>query len=108
MITAIPGTTSGPVAETGRPLPESHATRDAVPDLPGRRIYLLTGHTGVLFVQDGWRDGEHVRADMTGWFLKELTATGQSGALLTGTLGERVDLALRLVDAVERHAIMPG
>ncbi|BDE58663.1 AAA family ATPase [Prescottella equi] len=67
-------------------------------------IYLLTDHIGVPFVQDGIRDGEHIRADehiraeMTRWFEDALTATGRSWVLLTDPLSERVDLAVRVVD----------
>ena len=35
---------------------------------------------------------------MTGWFVEELTASGVSWALLSGTLEERLDLARRIVD----------
>jgi NadR type nicotinamide-nucleotide adenylyltransferase len=76
----------------------SHAAAGAVPTLPPRRIYLLTDHVGVPFVQDGWRDGEHIRADMTDWFVEELTASGVSWVLLSGSLEERIDLARRVID----------
>lgn len=66
--------------------------------LPRRDVYLLTDHRGVPFVQDGIRDGEHIRADMTGWFIEALTAAGHSWVLLSGTLEERVDLAVRVAD----------
>jgi NadR type nicotinamide-nucleotide adenylyltransferase len=76
----------------------AQAAADAVPTLPARAIYLLTDHVGVPFVQDGWRDGEHVRAKMTGYFIDELTTGGHSWALLTGSLGQRMDLARRITD----------
>ncbi|RDI24037.1 NadR type nicotinamide-nucleotide adenylyltransferase [Rhodococcus sp. AG1013] len=63
-----------------------------------RALYLLTDHIDVPFVQDGIRDGEHVRAEMTRWFEDALTATGRSWVLLTGPLSERVNLAERVVD----------
>ncbi|WP_305095169.1 AAA family ATPase [Prescottella sp. R16] len=63
-----------------------------------RALYLLTDHVGVPFVQDGIRDGEHVRAEMTRWFEDALTATRRSWVLLTGPLPERVALAERVVD----------
>ncbi|GAB2660994.1 nicotinamide-nucleotide adenylyltransferase [Prescottella soli] len=69
---------------------------DGVVDRPA--LYLLTDHTGVPFVQDGIRDGEHVRAEMTRWFEDALTATGRSWVLLTGPLSDRVDLAVRVAD----------
>lgn len=65
---------------------------------PGDALYLLTDHTDVSFVQDGWRDGEHVRDQMTGWFVDELVRRRLSWALLTGSLEERVALAVRLTD----------
>jgi nicotinamide riboside kinase len=35
-------------------------------------LYVLTTPDGVPFVQDGLRDGEHVREPMTGWFREAL------------------------------------
>lgn len=66
--------------------------------LPRRDVYLLTDHVGVPFVQDGIRDGEHIRAEMTGWFIDVLTAAGHSWALLTGSLEDRLALAVRITD----------
>ena len=66
--------------------------------LPRRDLYLLTSHEGVPFEQDGLRDGEHIRADMTGWFVEALTAAGHSWVLLTGTREQRMRLAVRCVD----------
>lgn len=61
-------------------------------------IYLVTDHEDVPFVQDGIRDGEHVRAEMTGWFIDALTRSGHSWVLLTGSLDERIALAIRVAD----------
>ena len=36
------------------------------------RLYVLTAPDGVPFVQDGLRDGEHVRGPMTDWFRSAL------------------------------------
>lgn len=66
--------------------------------LPPRDVYLLTDHEGVPFTQDGLRDGEHIRAQMTGWFVDALTAAGHSWVLLTGPVDERVRLAVRVAD----------
>ena len=81
---------------------DSRAAAEAVPVLPPRAIYLLTDHAGVPFVQDGWRDGEHIRAAMTNWFIEELTAGNHSWALLTGSLKERITLARRITDQLLR------
>ena len=61
-------------------------------------VYLLTHHEGVPFVQDGTRDGEHVREAMTGQFARALARHGRPWAVLTGSLEERVALALRITD----------
>lgn len=72
--------------------------------LPRRDLYLLTSHEGVPFEQDGLRDGEHIRADMTGWFVEAMTGAGHSWVLLTGSREERMRLAVRCVDqALERR-----
>jgi hypothetical protein len=42
----------------------------------GPARYLLTDHQGVPFADDGLRDGEHLRAWMTGRFLVELADCG--------------------------------
>ena len=39
-------------------------------------LYLLTDHEGVPFEDDGLRDGEHLRAWMTGRFRAELAGCG--------------------------------
>jgi len=62
-------------------------------------LYLVTHHDGVPFVQDGLRDGEHVRAWMTDRFLDALATTGRTHVVLRGSADERVAAAL---EAVER------
>ena len=66
--------------------------------LPRRDLYLLTSHEDVPFEQDGLRDGEGIRADMTGWFIDALTAAGHPWVLLTGSREQRMRLAVRCVD----------
>ena len=69
--------------------------------VPPRAVYLITGHDGVPWEDDGWREGDlSVRSAMTEWFVDELTAAGHSWVLLTGELNERVQLAIRTVDPV--------
>jgi len=73
----------------------------ATADLPGRDVYLLTSHAGVPWQDDGLREGDlAVRAAMTGWFEQALTAAGHSWVLLTGSIAERLALAVRVTDAV--------
>lgn len=68
-------------------------------EVPPRAVYLLTDHEGVPWHDDGMREGElAVREAMTGWFADALTAAGHSWVLLTGTLEERIDLAVRTIE----------
>ena len=73
----------------------------ATTDLPRHDVYLLTSHEGVPWHDDGLREGDlEVRASMTGWFAQALTAVGHSWVLLTGSVDERLALAVRVTDAV--------
>lgn len=69
------------------------------PALPRRDVYLVTDHEDVPWHDDGLREGNlEIRAAMTGWFVDALTRAGHSWVLLTGSLDERVDLAVRTID----------
>ena len=73
----------------------------ATTDLPRHDMYLLTSHEGVPWHDDGLREGDlAVRAAMTGWFERALTAAGHSWVLLTGSAAERLALAVRVADVV--------
>jgi NadR type nicotinamide-nucleotide adenylyltransferase len=76
---------------------EGLAARRRRPDL-----YLLTG-ADAPFVQDGTRDGEHVRGWMHEAFVAELTAQGRPFRLLSGPLGGRLAQAVEYVDELFRH-----
>jgi len=67
----------------------------------GRRmdLYLLTD-CGIPFVQDGTRDGEHLRAGMQRRFEEELRATGRICVLIAGTPEERLAQATAACDAL--------
>ena len=86
-----------------RYLGPEHARLD--PATLGRgHVYLLTHHDGVPFVQDGTRDGAHLRARMTDEFLAQLVAHAKPFAVLTGTLARRLALAERITNqAVEQR-----
>jgi NadR type nicotinamide-nucleotide adenylyltransferase len=80
-----------------------HAARGPQPwaldDLPRHDLYLLTSHEGVPWHDDGLREGDlQIRARMTDWFATALTHAGHSWVLLTGSLEERVRLAIRATD----------
>lgn len=67
--------------------------------LSPRDVYLLTSHEGVPWKDDGLREGDlAIRAAMTGWFAAALTAAGHSWVLLTGSLEDRLALAVRVTD----------
>lgn len=73
----------------------------ATTGLPVHDVYLLTSHEGVPWHDDGLREGDlTVRAAMTGWFARALTAAGHSWVLLTGGIEDRLALAVRVTDQV--------
>lgn len=60
-------------------------------------LYLLTD-VDIAFVQDGTRDGEHIREWMHRTFIEELEATGRPFMLVTGSPDERLRQSIRLID----------
>jgi nicotinamide riboside kinase len=66
------------------------------------RLYVLTSPEGVDFEQDGWRDGEHVRLDMHGWFRDALAAQAAPWIEVVGSPEERLDQVLRALRCVGR------
>jgi len=67
-------------------------------------FYLLTDHVGVPWLDDGLREGDlAVRASMTAWFTSALQESGHAWALLTGTLEQRVELAMKIAEQTLRQ-----
>lgn len=64
-------------------------------------LYLLTGDE-IPFVQDGTRDGEHVRHAMHGWFEDALRAQGVPWRLVRGPRAERLKASVDAVEGVMR------
>jgi len=60
-------------------------------------LYLLTGDE-IPFVQDGTRDGEHLRHQMHQWFVEALQPQQTPWALLRGTPAARLAKAISLID----------
>jgi len=60
-------------------------------------LYLLTGDE-IPFVQDGLRDGEHIRHEMHTWFETALEAQSVPWIVLRGSPEERLRESLRLVE----------
>lgn len=63
-------------------------------------IYLVTDPADVEFVQDGLRDGEHLRQVMHARFCELAAESGRPFEIVTGTPDQRLELAL---DALRRH-----
>jgi nicotinamide riboside kinase len=85
--------------------PRARSSQPWTAALPRRAVYLVTDHYGVPWVDDGLREGDQaVRAAMTGWFTEALTRAGESWVLLTGTLEERLSLAIRTTDLLLQRA----
>ncbi|MFC8302949.1 AAA family ATPase [Specibacter sp. NPDC057265] len=78
----------------------SYGSYAAAAGLPRRDIYLLTDCQGVEFEDDGWREGEHRRPEMTEWFKETLTEAGHSWILATGSRERRLATATAVIDAM--------
>jgi NadR type nicotinamide-nucleotide adenylyltransferase len=80
-----------------------HSTQSsaaATTDLPRRDLYLITDHVDVPFDQDGWRDGEHIREDMTNWIVDGLTDRELPWVLLRGPHAARLHYSIEVIDAL--------
>lgn len=62
-------------------------------------LYILTGDE-IPFVQDGIRDGEHIRHDMHQWFSTELSAMATPMIEVRGSIEERIMAAMPMVEHV--------
>ncbi|MBP3037743.1 AAA family ATPase [Arthrobacter sp. zg-ZUI100] len=79
---------------------QSYGSYLAVDRIPRRDLYLITDHEGVPFEDDGWREAEHPREEMTEWFKEELTAAGASWILVSGNHAERLATATEIIDLI--------
>lgn len=66
-------------------------------------LYLLTGDE-IPFVQDGLRDGEHIRHEMHTWFEQALAAQSVRWAILRGPLEHRIEKARELIVNLFRNS----
>lgn len=55
-------------------------------------LYIITGPE-IPFVQDGIRDGEHIRLEMHAWFIQHIKKTGIPYVVVTGSREERLSKA---------------
>ncbi len=66
--------------------------------MPPRALYLLTSDDGVPFVDDGLRDGEHIRHWMHERFIAQLQAQKVPWQMMVGSRADRLSAALRAID----------
>ncbi|MGI8607998.1 MAG: AAA family ATPase [Candidatus Dormibacteria bacterium] len=71
----------------------------AIADSRRYDLYLLTD-VDIPFVQDGYRDGEHLREWMHGRFIAELSRIGRKFQVIRGSLQQRLE---RSVEVIERR-----
>jgi NadR type nicotinamide-nucleotide adenylyltransferase len=62
-------------------------------------LYILTGDE-IPFVQDGLRDGEHIRHWMHNRFIQALNESKKPWVLVSGTLSDRVSQAIGHIDKI--------
>lgn len=84
---------------------ESVSAFEALPELPRRALYIVADPGDVAFAQDGIRDGEHLRDEMTEWFTENLASGEERWVTVRGTGEQRLVECIRLVDAMlDQHA----
>lgn len=66
-------------------------------------LYLLTGDE-IPFIQDGLRDGEHIRQEMHSWFEEALSGQPVPWILLRGTREQRRSRAIEAVGELFRSS----
>jgi NadR type nicotinamide-nucleotide adenylyltransferase len=80
---------------------QRYCDKEKVPFYPVQRrdLYLITDND-VDFHDDGYRDGEHLRADMLETFKEVLTARGYSWVLVSGDHARRFLTATSVIDQI--------
>jgi NadR type nicotinamide-nucleotide adenylyltransferase len=79
----------------GTSAPEVEAIANSSP----HDLYIVTGDE-IPFVQDGTRDGEHIRHDMHKRFLEKLEETNRPYIVVSGSVEERVATAVQAISAL--------
>jgi NadR type nicotinamide-nucleotide adenylyltransferase len=79
---------------------------EAIADSRRHDLYLLTGDE-IPFVQDGTRDGEHIRHWMHDAFVEELERTGREYMLVRGSREERLAHAVAAIEARGLRGMTP-
>ena len=60
-------------------------------------LYIVTGDE-IPFVQDGTRDGEHIRHEMHKWFIEDLDKTNGSYITVSGNEEECLHQAIKAIE----------
>ena len=66
-------------------------------------LYIITGDE-IPFVQDGIRDGEHIRHEMHQWFVAAAAAEDVPFVIVSGSIAERMEHAMPAITAAGRIA----
>lgn len=61
-------------------------------------LYIITGDE-IPFVQDGIRDGEHIRHEMHQWFVDAAAAEDVPSVVVSGSVAERMERAMPFIKA---------
>jgi HTH-type transcriptional regulator, transcriptional repressor of NAD biosynthesis genes len=64
-------------------------------------LYIITDHEGVTFEQDGTREHEDLRGWMTGWFLRNISASWASWVMVGGDQSARLIHAQNCINSLE-------
>lgn len=67
-------------------------------------LYILTGDE-IPFVQDGLRDGEHIRHDMHKRFIERLEEDSKKYIVVTGSKEERLQKAIAAIEAIQPQVV---
>jgi NadR type nicotinamide-nucleotide adenylyltransferase len=71
-------------------------------------VYIITSDD-IPFVQDGTRDGEHIRHQMHTWFITHIKKTGVPYIIVAGSRTERLAVAKKAATAmIATRRIIPG
>jgi nicotinamide riboside kinase len=62
-------------------------------------LYIVTGDE-IPFVQDGTRDGEHIRHEMQTWFIQNLKETNRPYIVVRGTEEKRLQQAIEAIEKI--------
>lgn len=80
---------------------EEIASKDKV------NLYIITD-CDIPFVQDGTRDGEHIRKQMHEWFVDKISSGTTPFIIVSGSIEERSKQSIKYINKVIKHASKIG